>query len=76
MKPLKALKKLLVIILLAVAAGDSARAEVAKAAPAVAGAAYAWLTLNEWVAIGTLAYLALQGAFLLRKWWLMEKGQR
>jgi hypothetical protein len=67
-------KKVLFIVL-AVMTGDSVRAEVAKAIPAVGGAAYAWFTLNEWVAIGTLLYLALQGAFLLRKWWLMEKNK-
>ena len=44
-----------------------------KAAPPVAvsaGAAILGLTLNEWVAIATLLYIALQAFFLVRdKWW-------
>jgi hypothetical protein len=45
--------------------------EGAKSAPPVVVAGTAWLfglTLNDWVAIGTLAYLALQGGFLIWRW--------
>lgn len=49
--------------------------ETAKAAPAVAGATAAGLTLNEWVAIATGLYIAIQAAYLLRKWWREERGQ-
>jgi hypothetical protein len=44
-------------------------AAATKAAPpvAVAGPAYLFdLTLNDWVGIATLAYLALQAFFLIR----------
>jgi uncharacterized membrane protein YfcA len=47
--------------------------ETAKAAPAVAGAAASSLTLNEWVAIATGIYIALQALYLLRKWWREER---
>jgi hypothetical protein len=46
--------------------------EAMKSTPPVAVAGAAWvfgLTLNDWVAIGTLLYLVLQGAFLVWKWW-------
>ena len=49
--------------------------ETAKAAPAVAGAAAAGLTLNEWVAIATGMYIAIQAMYLLRKWWREERGK-
>jgi hypothetical protein len=45
--------------------------EGVKSAPPVVVAGTAWLfglTLNDWVAIGTLAYLALQGGFLIWRW--------
>jgi hypothetical protein len=45
--------------------------EGAKSAPPVVVAGSAWLfglTLNDWVAIGTIAYLVLQGGFLIWKW--------
>jgi hypothetical protein len=45
--------------------------EGVKSAPPVVVAGTAWLfglTLNDWVAIGTLLYLALQGGFLVWKW--------
>jgi hypothetical protein len=45
--------------------------EGAKSAPPVVVAGTAWLfglTLNDWVAIGTLLYLALQGGFLIWRW--------
>ena len=49
--------------------------EVAKAAPAVAGAAAAGMTLNEWVACATGLYIAIQAAYLLRKWWREERAK-
>lgn len=52
---------------------------VIKAAPPVAvsaGAAVLGLTLNEWVAIATLLYLALQAYFLVRDKWWRERGTR
>lgn len=42
--------------------------ESAKAAPAIGGTIVAATTLNEWVAIATLAYIGLQAAFLIWKW--------
>jgi hypothetical protein len=45
--------------------------EGVKSAPPVVVAGTAWLfglTLNDWVAIGTLLYLALQGGFLIWRW--------
>jgi len=49
--------------------------EAAKAAPAIAGAAAAGMTLNEWVAIATGLYIAIQAAYLLRKWWREEQAK-
>lgn len=49
--------------------------EAAKAAPAVAGAAAAGMTLNEWVAVATGVYIAIQAAYLLRKWWREEQAK-
>lgn len=49
--------------------------EVAKGAPAVAGATLASLTLNEWVAAATVVYIVVQIAYLLRKWWREEKAR-
>lgn len=46
--------------------------EVAKGAPAVAGAVASSLTLNEWIMVGTGVYLVLQVLYLLRKWWREE----
>jgi hypothetical protein len=46
--------------------------EGAKSAPPVVVAATAWLfglTLNDWVAVGTILYLALQGGFLIWRWY-------
>jgi len=57
--------------------GDSrmqAAIEAAKAAPAVAGATAAGITLNQWVAIATVVYIALQAMYLLRKWWREERA--
>jgi hypothetical protein len=52
--------------------------EGAKSAPPVVVAGTAWLfglTLNDWVAIGTLAYLALQGGFLVWRWYREYKNK-
>lgn len=47
--------------------------EAVKGAPAVAGTAYAWFTLNEWVAVATIVYIVIQAVYLLRKWYREEK---
>ena len=47
--------------------------EAAKAAPAVAGAAAAGITLNHWVALATVVYIVLQALYLARKWWREER---
>lgn len=44
--------------------------EMAKAAPPITLAA---MTLNEWLVIASLAYVALQAAYLLRKWFREEQ---
>lgn len=49
--------------------------QVTRSTPAVGGAAIATLTLNEWVALATGAYVVLQIAYLVRKWWC-EEGER
>lgn len=46
--------------------------EAAKSAPAVAGAAAAGFTLNDWIAIATGLYIAIQAAYLIRKWYREE----
>ena len=33
-----------------------------------------WLTLNEWVAMATLFYVALQIGLLLPKYWRLVRG--
>lgn len=38
-----------------------------KASPPIAAMAFG-LTLNEWVAVATIVYLALQGVYLIWKW--------
>lgn len=50
----------------------------AKAAPPVAitGSQVLFdLTLNDWVAIATLAYIVLQAAFLIRAEWRKGRGK-
>lgn len=47
--------------------------EAAKGTPAVAGTVAAAMTLNEWVAVITAAYVIVQVAYLLRKWWREER---
>lgn len=42
---------------------------VAKTAPAIAGATIYGLTLQDWVAIATLVYVALQVGLLMPKYW-------
>ena len=42
---------------------------VAKTAPAIAGATIYGLTLQDWVAIATLVYVALQAGLLMPKYW-------
>lgn len=53
----------------------NAAIEAVKAAPAVVGATASSLTLNEWVAIATGIYIAIQAAYLLRKWWREERAK-
>lgn len=58
---------------------ETIAAEAVKSAPPVAVAGSAWLfglTLNDWVAIGTLTYLAIQGAYLLWRWYREVKGRQ
>ena len=43
----------------------------AKITPAAAGAVYSQITLNEWVSIATLLYIALQIGLLVPKYWSM-----
>lgn len=43
-----------------------------RGVPAVGGGVAYQLTLNGWVAIATLAYIALQTLFLLRQWHMKE----
>jgi hypothetical protein len=42
---------------------------VAKTAPAILGATVYGLTLQDWVAIATLVYVALQAGLLMPKYW-------
>lgn len=42
--------------------------ETARAVPAVVGATAATVTLNDVVAIVTIIYVLLQGAYLIYKW--------
>jgi hypothetical protein len=49
--------------------------EALKGTPAVAGAVYSAVTLNEVVAAITGLYVLVQIAYLLRKWWREEKDR-
>ena len=49
---------------------------VAKTLPAIAGATIYGLTLQDWVAIVTLVYVALQVGLLLPKYWRMLRDWR
>ena len=42
---------------------------VAKTVPAIAGATIYGLTLQDWVAIATLVYVAMQVGLLMPKYW-------
>ena len=42
--------------------------EIAKSSPAIAGAAWYSITLNEGVAIVTIVYILVQLAYLIWKW--------
>jgi amino acid transporter len=44
-----------------------------KAAPALAGTVYSTITLNEMVAVATLAYVVVQLGFLVYKWYWDHK---
>lgn len=53
--------------------------ESLKSAPPVTVTAFAWmhgLSLNEVVALATLAYIGLQALYLLWKWWREAKGRK
>jgi len=48
----------------------------AKVTPAVGGAWYSAMTLNEWVALATLVYVVLQAGLLLPKYYKLYKDWR
>ena len=50
--------------------------QAAKGAPAVAGALFSAMTLNQWVALATLVYIIVQLLYLIRKWWREEVDRR
>ena len=49
---------------------------VAKTAPAIAGATIYGFTLQDWVAVATLVYVALQVGLLMPKYWRLLFGWR
>lgn len=49
---------------------------VAKVVPAIAGATIYGLTLQDWVAIATLVYVALQVGLLVPKYWRLVRDWR
>jgi len=49
--------------------------QAVKAAPAITGATYATLTLNEWVAAVTIVYVVLQAIILLHRHYYFIKGK-
>lgn len=50
---------------------------IAKTVPAIAGATIYGLTLQDWVALVTLVYIALQVGLLVPKYWrLFRDWQR
>ena len=53
---------------------ESVAQEALKGAPAVVGSVTAAMTLSEWVAVCTMAYVIVQLLYLLRKWWREERG--
>jgi hypothetical protein len=56
------------------------RIAIAKTAPAIVGATLYGLTLQDWVAIVTIAYVVLQAGLLVPKYWRIirdwQKGSR
>lgn len=46
--------------------------QAARGTPAIVGTAWATMTLNGWVMLATLAYIAIQAVYLLRKWYREE----
>lgn len=50
--------------------------EAVKAAPAIAGATYSTLTLNEWVAAITIVYIAVQLVVLIHKHYYFVKEKK
>lgn len=50
--------------------------QAVKAAPAVAGTAATWLTLNEWVALATLIYIVIQAAVLLHRHYFFVQDRK
>lgn len=46
--------------------------EALKGSPAVAGAIASAMTLNELVMLGTVIYIVIQAAYLMRKWFREE----
>jgi hypothetical protein len=52
------------------------RIAIAKTAPAIAGATIYGLTLQDWVAIATLVYVALQVGLLVPKYWRLFVERR
>ena len=53
-------------------AQNAVAVQAAKGAPAVAGALFSAVTLNQWVALATLVYIIVQLLYLVRKWWREE----
>ena len=49
---------------------------IAKTLPAIAGATIYGLTLQDWVAIVTIAYVLLQAGLLVPKYWRMARDWR
>ena len=51
--------------------------EIVKAVPAIGGAAYAGITLNEWAAIATICYVIVQAAILIHKhYWAVQDRKK
>lgn len=52
-------------------------AEAGRATPAIGGAVYSALTLNEWAAAVTILYVIIQAVILLRKhWWEIQDRRK
>jgi hypothetical protein len=54
---------------------DMTRAVSTEAAKAFPPLTVMALTLNEWVAVATVAYIFLQALYLLRKWFREEQAK-